>query len=281
MPKNLKHYAHESTISLGIDMLGSWTKELVAYNKKYALWYGLVHETGLGGKLHVHVATIYEILVSTSPDEHEGGQTISNHIAKMRRHCPTLNDYLTAHPSKYSIVSSAMKSDHWISCYMNKELKSNQELVYSDLPLDTKELQRYFSDLQAKKLLNPELIAWAKIYRSTSFPAPMPSTPHDCYLFFKHHGHVVGDINRMSEIVRKNNSLALSEHLNGEVSLETPFKKPVKASTFQHIPDWDERCSQDSTSTLRLCPRCYSPGNDPSKHLVEKNHIYCSDCVKH
>ena len=264
MPE-INHYAFETTISCNIDFLGSWTAEILAFAKATNLWYAIKHEdTGI---LHIHYASVNEILTGSAGT---GGKRCSNYNVQIKNACPLLAEYILTHGNKYTVETHSMKSDFWITNYMNKQ----SSMVYYNLPQDTLELKRYFSDLQKDKDPNPGPTRWAKMYKEDG--REMPASPHSCWMFFSYHMEIKNDLPTCNDVVLKDRCRKLPIRINQEIPDASPFLKAPTSKLLLTHTGWS-----DSGSELKLCPRCYAPGNDPTNHLVEKNHMYCSDCVKH
>lgn len=273
-------YAFQTTIRLNCDFKGTWTQEILEFAKQTNLWYAIKHEMAPDSDnpgLHLHYASVNEILTST---QGMGGKIPSNYNEQIKTHCPSLRAYLSKHGVPQSMKTTAMRSDWWITEYMRKE----GDLVYHKLPLDLLELQPYFSDLVKARDPNPEFSKYKLMYLADK--RPLPATPHECYLFFIYHSQIANDLKSRNDVVLRDICPKLAIRINGEIPDTSPFLKAPKIKMLKtdsshpalHAPSW---ASTDSGSTLRVCPRCYEPGNDPSNHLLKKGHMYCSDCVKH
>jgi hypothetical protein len=94
---------------------------------------------------------VYEIVHNGS--KAGGAKTFDRVRSQIEAFCPELKAYLHSHPSQYSVIIRALKSDELVTTYMQKE----SELKYYRLPTDHFELVPYFADLQKAKPKNPDL----------------------------------------------------------------------------------------------------------------------------
>ena len=253
------HYAYKYTLSLGDDIRGTWTDELLSYVKNNTLWYAMKHELGECHKLHIHLAFVYEIQDRTSSG---GAKTKSNVMRTIRNHCPTLREYLEENPSRYAVTCPALTSDEWIASYQQKE----GELKYYKLPSDLSELKPYFSDLQAEKPKNPEFDQWLKLY--TDEKRPEPTTFDDMWDFFGEHFHlkkdlkIVADPKKLTERVK-----AMVCYANGTV--------PEKPKSIL-----GKRGGSDYGDPIRYCPRCEIAGRDVPC-VLEPRQQFCHLCKRY
>ena len=252
------HHAFEFHLSPAIDVLGTWTQELVNACDRY-LWYALKHETGESGKVHVHMAVVLE---HATAKLNGGAQTASNFARSVRNRCPELKSWLCDHPSKKACVCAPLKSDEFIVEYMQKE----GELVYSRMPRDLNELRPYFADLQTKKIQNPDYDKWENMYVDED--RPLPATPASVWSFLKYHMHTANDMKIVADPKKiRERSICLAHHVNHLVDEEeNPFVKKVKATHDSRGMPYD--------AYHRTCPRCLEQPLEPRQQ-------YCAACKKY
>jgi hypothetical protein len=209
-----RHHAHHLDFSFDHDWKATYTAEILAYCKRYPIWYAAKHEVGENGKLHFHLVLVDEILTKLSQNDKDGASTASNKKAHLLRRCPRLKDMLANHGSRYSVCSHPCKSDYFIE-YMQKE----GELVYYKLPKDIAELRPYFADLLAKKPLSADFEKWVTMYRNDE--RPVPATFKDVWQFFGEHMYLCqynGDIKVVTDTLKLTQRCdAMIHYVNGTV----------------------------------------------------------------
>lgn len=156
MAPNPARNAFFFTLSTSVDIRGSWTKEILAYAKKYCLWYAIKHETDLQGVVHIHFAGVVEHVDANTPKiKGMGPQNAGNRKDHIIRHCHAVRDYLIRYPSKHAAHCCDLTDSRFLE-YMNKQ----NSLVYHDLPLDIVEIIPYFAPQQVKSKPSNDLEAW-------------------------------------------------------------------------------------------------------------------------
>jgi len=204
------HHALELHLSLNVDVVATWFNEIKAFCMRQCVWYAIKHELGENGKVHIHVAMIFEIVHNNTLSG--GAKTIYNLKVSVKKHCPCLNRYLSDNPSAYALVVCSMKSDEFIAEYLQKE----GSLKYFNLPSDLIELRPYFADLKAKKIRNPEYEGWAALYKDEN--RKLPATHETSWEFFSEHMYIESDMKIVSDPKRiKERVIAFTSFVNGSI----------------------------------------------------------------
>lgn len=214
MPEK-RHHAHHLDFSLDHDWLASYTTEIVAYCRKYPVWYAFKHELGDNNKLHLHLVLVDEILTKLGNADTDGSMTASNKKAHLIRRCPTIQRMLAEHGSRYSICSHPCHSDYFIE-YMQKE----GQLQYYNLPKDIVELKPYFADLLSNKPKSSDYENWDAKYKTDQ--RPDPATFESVWNFFGEHMFDVrkynGDIKVLSDPKKLRERVeSMVHYINGTV----------------------------------------------------------------
>lgn len=259
------HHSFEFHLSTSDDIRGSWTQEIHQFCFTNLLWYAFKHEKGENGKLHLHLAAVREICDSKT---NGGAMTASNFKRFLISKCKTLKDYLAEKGSPYSIVCPPMKSDVFIAEYMQKE----GSLKYFKLPKDLFELQPYFADIQAKKIVNPEYDHWEKAYLKEK--RPMPITYDSSFHFMYDHMYLVRDM----KIVLEPRKLKYRvEHFVKWVNQDAYVAPNLTAPPQAQVIDCTDPKSEYH---FRTCPRCEEKDVD-APNLLEHREQFCIACKKY
>ena len=223
------HHAFEMTISTKDHTTGSMTKELTVYLENHTLWYALKHETGENGKVHIHIAIVYEI-GDRSDNPRAGARTASSAKRTIIRYCPALLAGVSA-SGGHAVLVTPMRSDRFIE-YLQKE----GDLVIFDLPVDLTEIRPYFADLLGKKQENADYTKWGSMYEQAKYPIPV--TAKHAWDFFQdkfasNDIRIVADKKKLMD-----RCVAFTAHMNRERAPnpfeEKPQKRPLE----------------------RICPQC-------------------------
>lgn len=262
MPGSVYH-AWEIHLSFAVDITGSWTKELLHWCTRNALWYAIKHELGENGKVHIHMVIIYEIQTALGTKS-AGAKTKDRVLSQMTFWCPQIKQYLIQYPSPHNIVMAPLKSDELIATYMQKE----SELAYKDLPLDLCELKPYFADLQTVKPKNPEYDHWAKLYKDDN--CIMPATLESVWNFFGHHMYAECDhpIKILSDPKRlKERVMSTMLYINKVA----PDFEMIFGGKRQKL------MTHDPKERPRFCPRCQDKDRD-APNILEPREQFCAMC---
>lgn len=266
------HHSFQLHFSLSVDILGTWTNELVAWARQECLWFALKHELGENDKVHIHMIVIYEIQTATSSG---GAKVISRVKSQMRVYCPDLAFYLADNPSQYALVVQTLKSDQLIAEYMQKE----EHLKYFDLPQDLAQLKPYFADMQLEKPKNPEYELWAAMYKADN--CIMPATLESIWNFFGHHMYaecdrpikILSDPKRLKERVMST-MLFINKTAPDFASIFGGVKR-LKVSRDPNADNFVLRAQDE----LRFCPRCPFNRPDRDQHHLSHRQQFCDMCV--
>lgn len=280
MPTNPVYHAMKGCFSPGCDVTATWTAELLAYLKKYHVWYALKHETGerpgCPGKLHIHWVQVSEIIDSnTTPQKGFGPLSCDNRANSMLRSCPEIQKYKNTKGCAATFKCHKLESTEFINEYMQKE----GDCKYAHLPQDQMELIPYFADKKKVEVASKDFELWKNQFFSSYSQYDINNPSNVLYEDVETFLHESMYIHKSMRVVTK--VLTYNERHNSLYKYITGNREiPTKKRKLQHVHLLPGGAvnpfvspSESSGSTYKPPRKCKTCDN-----AVYKNNLYCDHC---